>query len=465
MTGDAWESVGILTLLLFRLLRMVPAMTMTTNDFPRCGATRADPAGAGAREQPASAEGGVADPLVIYRGQVCQRTLREQRLCRRETSRAWLIANALVEAGLKGTDFTQDAKSPDWVRPPRPARCGRRATGAAPSVAMSTGEFGNFAYLIGTETCGSIWACPPCSAKLRGQRAAELRTAFQTVLENSSLNPGLFLTLTLRHTKDMPLKSLMTTLQRAYETMRTSRAWRNLMDRLGHVGIIRATEITYSFRNGWHPHFHCWLVTNHRVPNLTVEAAESEIATLWRVAVTKLSPAMVPSAKRGCDLRRVTTQGFAAYIAKNQDDTGLGSQRSLANELVRFDLKQGRRKSSITPFELLDKGSNYADLWVEYFNATKGHKASAWSRGLKEKLGLVGKPGNALDNSNPPGKRNSQVQFSIAPSIFDKLKADDLARVLADTEANPEQAAFDHGTPLAQLTTGRAVLRDPHAET
>ena len=67
--------------------------------------------------------------------------------------------------------------------------------------------------------------------------------------------------------------------------------------------------------------------------------------------------------------------------------------------------------------------------------------------------------------SNPPGKWNCQVQFSIAPSIFDKLKADDLARVLADTEANPEQAALDHGSPIEQLATGRAALRDPRAET
>jgi len=242
--------------------------------------------------------------------------------------------------------------------------------------------------MLGTQR----WACPACSAKIRFQRSLELQRAYKTITRKPDrFDPGLFMTLTLRHNVDIPLANLLATLQQAYATMRRSRRWRDLMNRIGHVGIIRSTEITYSQKTGWHPHLHCWLVSARRVTNAELAAAEAEITEMWVKAVDDIScgKAMVPNHDRGCDLRRVTSKGFVAYIAKNQDDKAPGNSRTLAQEMTRLDLKTGRSKTSMTPFEMLDSGEEMAALWCEYVEATHGHRAIAWSRGLKRLLGVT----------------------------------------------------------------------------
>ncbi len=59
---------------------------------------------------------------------------------------------------------------------------------------------------------------------------------------------------------------------------------------------------------------------------------------------------------------------------------------------MRGDLKRGRRRASLTPFEILERAiagdSRSLALWREYERATKGRNALTWSPGLKARLGV-----------------------------------------------------------------------------
>ena len=195
-----------------------------------------------------SAANGQAVSLGIHREQLSQTQsdyleLRNQRM---DTNRRLLIANARAKAGKAAYVNNVKATSPEWIRPHRVGRCQTRASSAV-GVYRTKTSHGDYTHFSGIETCGSPWACPNCSAKARRALAEKLNEAFITITKSKSgLNAGLFMTLTLRHNKNIPLKTSLATLQKAYESMRRTSRWKNLMKRLGHVGIVRTTEITYS---------------------------------------------------------------------------------------------------------------------------------------------------------------------------------------------------------------------------
>ena len=446
-------------------------MPQTTTTISRAATTSAETlkraARASGRSAQSEATGGdpksgsgrsAATALVIHREQVCQpgESIKLQRFQREATSSKWLIAHERTKAGLAAHANGVKATSPEWVRPPRPARCHWRASLA---VGVELTKSGDHAYFSGVESCGSIWACPTCAAKKRAERANELKTAYQAIQADPDLHPGLFLTFTLRHNNTIALQTLLATIQKAYAQMRSTRAWRDLMERLGHVGIIRATEVTYSKANGWHPHFHCWLITDGRISNKALQAADAEITEMWVSAVTKATAgkAMVPNQERGCHISRVTSQGVAGYIAKTQESK-TNSRTSIAYEMVRADLKTTRASNSVMPFEMLDPDSTMAAQWCEYVEATKGRRASAWSRGLKQRLGIMGtaKPErDPLDALEP-----SRLAYVISAQDYDAMTPEQRDQVLSDTVADPVVAAQTHGTPLDQLFSdgGFAIL-------
>ena len=92
---------------------------------------------------------------------------RRIRYRRRQTSSSWLIRAARIAAGLPET-------GDGWVRPPRPARCRWRVS---EEVNLHHTE-GSPAHWSGLERCGSVSACPVCSAVVRGRRAIEIQTAY-----------------------------------------------------------------------------------------------------------------------------------------------------------------------------------------------------------------------------------------------------------------------------------------------
>ena len=269
------------------------------------------------------------------------------------------------------------------LEPVRPARCSWTIGQSVGIMHDGTRPAG----YTGIERCGSLWACPHCGAVIRAGRAAEIEHA-----ANEHQKTGgdlLFFTGTVRHHKG---DSLDVSLDAALEAWRRSirgTAWQKKKKRYGISGYIRATEITYG-DNGWHPHVHVMLFLDEKISEEELGEFRAWLFDRWAECVER-SGGKRPTAN-GLDLQRVDGKGrvLARYLSKIQDEK---KAWSVGAEMARGDLKQGRGKSSLTPFDLLDSDSDIpreerGRLWREYYAATKGRRAFSWSRGLKARYAV-----------------------------------------------------------------------------
>lgn len=256
-------------------------------------------------------------------------------------------------------------------------KCGRLPIGEGVSMVGNAGV----AHYRGLSTCGSIWACPVCSAKIRNARALEIADAAANW--HRAGNTVLMVTLTAPHDLGMPLADLLSTIARAFSSVIAGRPWLRLKERVPVVGQIRSIEVT-SGPNGWHPHIHALLFIDGQADAAQLAAVGIHVRAKWRRFITRAGY-RPPSELHGVKIDVCTSAAEAGlYVAKTQDG------RSPGNEMARADLKSGRA-GHCTPFELLGEVADTGDLaglplWHEYEKATKGHQAITWSKGLRRLL-------------------------------------------------------------------------------
>lgn len=257
----------------------------------------------------------------------------------------------------------------------RLATCGYMALG--PSVEVKT--TGEVAHFAGLAVCGLVWVCPVCGPKIRQGRAEEIGAALRSAIDQGM---GVeFLTLTFRHHAGQALAQLLDADRRAWDSTRKSRPLRELLDRLGFVGLVQAHEVTHGV-NGWHPHRHISLVfARSLTDNERVELED----LIWRVWDGRLRRQGLSSLRGpGTVLKRCTAaEGLGWYLTKVDGKNPLGL------EMARGDLKTGRLGGR-TPQELLtdalDGDPQSVGLWKEYEQATAGRKLMTWTPGLRKQL-------------------------------------------------------------------------------
>lgn len=310
-------------------------------------------------------------------------------------------------------------------------------------ILAQTGE--GKSVVMGLLKCGKIWFCPVCSATIRHRRAEEITRAVVAWIKLGGT--ALLVTFTARHAASDELATLMDAIQGkradadkgikrkpgAYQRLITGGTWAGrpkrgqdgIRDRVGYVGMIRATEVTLGQVNGWHPHIHAIVLvggslassteTGKKVLGDTFEPPEAALDEwkghfrgVWTSHLAKVDGAFKPSDRHGVDFKPLKTardaEDLGKYIAKLQD----GSKTvNPANELARGDMKQGRR-GNMTPFQLLTRigdltgGVSEEDAeghgsqewclarWWEYEAAVKGRRAIEWTRFLRPLLGIEG---------------------------------------------------------------------------
>jgi hypothetical protein len=252
-------------------------------------------------------------------------------------------------------------------------------------VGVRDEDGGKVAHFTAAMLCGSVWACPVCSAKVNAARAEEIGAGIGSWVEAG--NFAAMVTLTLAHGRDDPLEDTFQAMVQAFSAITTGRAWLREKAACQVVGWLRATEVTYG-RSGWHPHAHV-LVLFEGCPH-PVDYAR--MVDRWRRRWQKAAEqqGFGASTEHGVRFDVVTTGEEAGrYICKLQDGRGVGA------EVARGDLKAGRL-GNVTPLELLDYfertgDADAADLWAEWENATHGRRALTWSYGLRRRL-LAGQP-------------------------------------------------------------------------
>jgi hypothetical protein len=236
-------------------------------------------------------------------------------------------------------------------------------------------------HYSGLATCGSIWACPVCSAKIRNHRAEEISAA--AARWDLAGNSVYMVTLTMPHDFGMKLAELLPVIADGFRSVISGRRWVEIRKTLGIRGTIRSVEVTFG-EHGWHPHLHV-LVFIEGDPGAGGLADVAEhVRSRWTAYIERQGY-RAPDEMHGVVIERCTSAAQAgAYIAKNQDG------RAVGNELARADLKQGRGGHR-TPFEVLESFRWTGDvedlaLWHEYERASKGHQCITWSKGLRALL-------------------------------------------------------------------------------
>lgn len=304
--------------------------------------------------------------------------------------------------------------------------CGRFALGNAVGVRRTPSGVVGFA---GLNSCGNVWLCPMCNAKVMAQRAIEIGVVLAWAHRH-----GLQIiwgSLTLWHNQHSDLSEMMDIQAAAWRSVVSSRTWRSqnatrtvthqhdsrcyemdlsLLDietrRAGHtlicerskntvdtgndgrVGYIRASEVTIG-RNGWHPHFHPLIV--YRGSAKEAQAFADAVVAEWMFGVDKAGGFAGGSGAQQLTVQtsRGSWDALGAYMTKATYEPA-----ALALELVWSQGKsgRGRAKETVSHWSLLaeiSKGlADEVERWWELEEATPGRRMISWSRGLRDLAAL-----------------------------------------------------------------------------
>jgi hypothetical protein len=303
--------------------------------------------------------------------------------------------------------------------------CGRtlRDKDAGVRVRRTVTEGGTVAGFAGVTTCGSVHACPVCSARIAVERSAEVGAAAATHLARGG--GVLHLTLTMRHHRGQGLSDLWDGLSKGWDRMRRAAAWADASERWGLVldhdvrpepgvdargrlrsvrwarpslGYVRVVEVTHG-DSGWHVHVHALLFTVAPVPADDGFALGRSLFGAWRTALVGLG-FDAPTDAHGWSIRAVSDGDDAAamgdYFTKavySPDDPG-DDVGTIGLEVAGSALTKDARHGNRTPFRILEDvvtlgDADDLDLWHEWERGSHRRRQMLWSRRLRAHL-LVG---------------------------------------------------------------------------
>jgi len=265
----------------------------------------------------------------------------------------------------------------------RTAKCRYIAHGG--SVGVHRSKVHSSAFYTGLQTCGSVWTCPVCAAKIQERRRIEIASAIDWCYANDM--QAVLVTLTFPHTRKDELKELLTKQSKALQRLRAGQPWSRFKNSIKYRGLIRSLELTYGTTNGWHPHVHeLWFIDK----SMTHEDLLLEVTDRWYSACKRAD--LIPATTKIEDFYRRSVDikmncSASDYLAKQDSSKHWGVDR----ELSKASSKSGKM-SGAHPFLFLAENSvRSKTLFIEYAKAIKGKSQLFWSAGLKKSVGLQDK--------------------------------------------------------------------------
>ena len=262
----------------------------------------------------------------------------------------------------------------------RTAKCLRiRAHGAEvqvwKSIEYRTAQYG------GLQTCGSVWACPVCAAKIAERRRVEVLAAMTShKAQGGCVN---LLTLTTPHQRTDNLAELLAKQAKALRSFWSDRQVKAVFQEMGTIGQIRAMEVTHGRKsphnNGWHPHYHVLMFQGSGVDLVRFDHAQMrdwEVRLYLRWAARcKAAGLGEPSMAHGLKL-----------------DNGAKAAKYVTKWGLEDEMTKGHTKKALhgeTPFDFLRasladaKDVQARALFLEFATTFKGKRQLHWSHGLK----------------------------------------------------------------------------------
>lgn len=262
----------------------------------------------------------------------------------------------------------------------------------------------------GLAKCGSVWACPLCSAKIARTRSNDLEQVLAWAVEQG--HTVAMVTLTSRHSARMRLEDCWNATTAAWGRITSGKGWagesdatyqkrldnwaakgsrrkrpvqgRGIVQRYGVLGFARALEVTHG-ENGWHVHLHVVMIFEGQQSAAMVTNAAEDMWVSWEKGLASKGFSALRD-HGGLDVRVSTsevTRGLAQYFTKQ-----------LALEATNAGNKVGRAKQSRTPFQIAQDvfehgDADALDLWHEWERVSHGRQQLTWSKDLREMAGLA----------------------------------------------------------------------------
>lgn len=236
------------------------------------------------------------------------------------------------------------------------------------------------AHFSNLQTCGLIWVCPLCAAKISERRRQELTAG--TDFWHDLGHDVFLVTFTMRHDSGDSLADLLRDMNGAYRKVKSGRVWERIAKKFRIAGSVTAHEITYGQGSGFHPHKHVLFFSQGKLTRL-------EQFEIWFIFTHRWQSKLADFGRDASDLVGVDVQVGYGDISEYVTKWGL------VEEVTKAPSKQGKSKNAakhFSPFQLLDlvkQGSPWAGpKFLEYAGATKGKNQLTWSPGLHALLGL-----------------------------------------------------------------------------
>ncbi len=200
-----------------------------------------------------------------------------------------------------------------------------------------------------------------------------------------------FCTLTMRHHRQDSLVKLWAGLSKGWGRATSGKHWIAQREAAGVEGYVRVVEVTHG-RNGWHIHVHALIFAHGFAAPGGLDSLMLPMWDRWSRGLQSTglrAPLPIASEWHVID-GDLTGTSLGEYLAK-----GAGAAGAIGAELTQTQSKVARGvHSTAAHWQLLNDGPVNGEvapikLWREWEKASKGKRQIAWSRGLRDRLGLV----------------------------------------------------------------------------
>ena len=251
-------------------------------------------------------------------------------------------------------------------------KCGCTAVGR-----VTLGLKGNLAQQRGLYTCGSIWVCPVCNAKVMTERRKEVEQAIVAWQELGGF--FIFETLTVSHRSGDSVAKQRKAIKTAWDAANKG-SFKKKHQAFGQRGYVRIAEVT-SGPNGEHLHLHVLRFTERRLTAYELENWKDAIFDKWAGSIQKQGLRR-PSAKFH-DFQQIdSADGLAGYLTKN-----FANPKDLVDAVI-DDKTPGTSIWRLLDVALSSPNSEARQRWNAYERDTFGMNQMTWSLGLRLELGL-----------------------------------------------------------------------------
>lgn len=277
----------------------------------------------------------------------------------------------------------------------RLAFCRRKVvTKVASLVELLHGREGR-AWFGNLFTCGLLWLCPPCAARVSEARRQELKLGIRhlrTIYPSLSVVQACF---TLQHHAGHGLAESYEALSGALSGLRNGEPWRRIEKRFDIIGSVSSLELTIGKETGYHPHRHYLFFS--RLPADKLEDFAGWVMDRYQRYLRRKG--------------RWASSAGLQFTCKQAGarDALYCTKWGMIEEVTKGSAKRASSVDRYTPFGLLELLLYDDDDWAarcfgEYAEVFKGKRQLVYSRGLRELMGLsnVTDVDAASDDGNQP---------------------------------------------------------------